>query len=504
MSKPSKRLRAYAELDRRAQRGQYKPVQQLAVKLLADYAEKPNDRLYNALILANTDCAHGSANEVARLLQDMEDTGVVPDSAILHAALRVLAVHPDYLLRSHVLAELRQRWHSLNSNGWHDVVLGLLRDRQLERALDTLEQMLREGVVPHPWLYDIVIYTLCAAEEFDEALRLLQFRIDSDNRPISPTLWAHALDCASRALHHPLTLFAFDARVRSSYLNPSSGVCINILNTAARQGDPYLATSVFQVLSRRSGTPIERHHYEALLETYVVSKDLRKAFTLLGTMEKAGIAPTEGSTRPLFTYLRHSRKYPPYAYKLLCSLRDDGHTILIQAVNVIIESYIHHQNFPAALELYKSMQTLSSSLRPNIATFNALFRGCALHKRKADSMFLAGEMVALEVSPNALTYDRLLLVCLTSDTVLDNAWRYFDEMKAVGWWPRGGTLARLAKEACLKRDPRVWDLVLDEERGRGIPKAKLDAWWMEHSGDDDDNAGGAEERAKAEASSSEA
>lgn len=472
--------RAFADLDRQARRGQYQQVQEIAGKLLGEYGERPNDRIYEALILANTDCGHGSASEVARLLQDMEEAGVEPDSAILHAALRVLAIHPDYLLRSHILSELRQRWLSLDRNGWHDLVVGLLRDRQIERALDTLEQMQKEGVTPSPWLYDTMIYTLCAAEEFDEALKLLEFCVESDDLPISPTLWSHALDSASRALHYPLTLFAFNARVLTSYLNPSSGVCIDVLSTAARQGDPRLATSVLHILSRRTGNPIQLHHYEALLETYITSKDLRTAFVLLATMKKAGFTPTERSTRPIFTYLRQSRQYPQKAHKLLLSLRDEGHSILIQAINVLIESYIFHQDLSAALELYKSMQTMSSKLKPDTATFNALLRGCALHKRKDIAMFLASEMVALKVSPDPLTYDRLLLVCLNSDEGLDNAWRYFEEMKTAGWWPRGGTLTRLAKEACAKGDPRVWNLVQDEQ-GRGLSKERLDSLWAELS-----------------------
>ena len=469
----------FAELHQQARKGQYKEVQEIAGKLLREYGEKPNHHMYEALILANIDCRNGSANEVARLLQDMGDEGIEPDTAILHAALQVLAIHPDYLLRSHILHELRQRWLPLTQNGWHDVVVGLLRDRQLERSLHALEKMQKEGVTPYPWLYDTMIYILCSAEEFDEALRLLEHCIESDDLSISPTLWSYALDSASRALHYPLTLFAFNARVKTSYLNPSSGVCTNILSTATRQGDTHLATSILHVLSRRTGSPVQRHHYEALLETYVASKDLRTAFTLLVTMEKAGFTPTEASTRPIFTYLRQPRESPEKAREILYSLRDEGVTILIQAVNVLIESYIYHQNLSAALELYKSMQTLSCELGPDTATFNALLRGCALYKRKDVAMFLASEMVALKITPDALTYDRLLLVCLTSDDGLGNAWRYLEEMKAAGWWPRGGTAIRFAKKACALGDPRVWDLVQDGQ-GRGISKERVDSLLTGH------------------------
>ena len=339
--------------------------------------------------------------------------------------------------------------------------------------------MQKDGGQIYPWLYDMMIYTLCWAEEFDEALRLLEYRLEFGEQMISPSLWSHVLDSASRALDYPLTLFTFNARVRTSYLNPSSGVCTNILSTAARHGDAHLATSIVRILSYRSGNPIQLHHYEALLETYISGKDLRTALSLLTTMKTAGYPPTEASTRPIFTHLRQSRHLPGKAQNILFSLRDEGRAIPIQAITVLIESHIHHQNLSAALELYKSMQRLSADLTPDTATFNVLLRGCARQKRKDTAMFLASEMVALKVSPDALTYDRLLLVCLQTEEGLDDAWRYFEEMKTAGWRPRGGTANSLARKACAMADVRVWNLV-DDEPGRGLPKERVELLVREH------------------------
>lgn len=85
-------------------------------------------------------------------------------------------------------------------------------------------------------------------------------------------------------------------------------------------------------------------------------------------------------------------------------------------------------------------------------------------------MFLAAEMVTLQVAPDALTYDRLILVCLNSlgadnedDEVEDeaflDAWRYFEEMRNLDLWPRQGTVVALSKRCCERGDERVWDLV---------------------------------------------
>ena len=353
------------------------------------------------------------------------------------------------------------------------MVAGLVRERQLELALDTLDQMQKEGTKVDSWLYDLIIYTFCSVEEFDSAVNLMQHRISSGELHISPSLWYYLLDTASRALHHRGTLFAYKARVESSYLNPSAGICINILSTAARHGDIYLATSTLRILGRRSGNPIQLHHYEALLETYLTAKDIRTSFTLLTIMAAAGNPPIEASTRPIFTYLSQSPSLVDTAVSILEELREQDRQIPIQAVNVIMEAYIVHRDLASALSVYKTLHKFGDSLNPNTATFNLLFRGCTQAARKDLAMFLASEMVALKVAPDGLTYDRLTLVCLNSENSIDDAWRYFEEMRGLGWWPRNGTAMALARRACARGDQRIWRLA-DTGEGRGIPKGKVE------------------------------
>lgn len=357
---------------------------------------------------------------------------------------------------------------------------GLIRDRQLEFALEKLEEMQSQGVKIHTWLYDMIIHTLCTIEEFDQVLRLMHYRLASGELLISGTLWYRILDTASRALHHEATTLAYNARVETSYLNPPSGILINVLSTAARHGDTRLATSVLHTLSHRSGNPVQLHHYEALIETYVAAHDMRTALILLTTMTSAGHPPTEASTRPIYQHLLAQRHRPARALATLKELSEENKIIPITAINVIIETYVAQNSFPRAMDLYKNMQTYTTIHRPNTGTFNILLRGCHRPGWKDTAMFLASEMVALKIPPDLLTYDRLILVCLNSGG-LDDAWRYFQEMRTMGWWPRAGTADFLAKRACWVGDGRVWELE-GEGKGNGVLRRKLDGFvenfWM--------------------------
>lgn len=119
----------------------------------------------------------------------------------LIVAPQVLAVHPDYVLSTQILQEMKDRWLFLTSEGWHNLVVGYLRDRQLELAMDKLEYMQREDIKIQPWLYDIFIHQLCEASELDEALKLLRYRVEHGHTDISAYTFHSLLDTFSSALH---------------------------------------------------------------------------------------------------------------------------------------------------------------------------------------------------------------------------------------------------------------------------------------------------------------
>lgn len=445
----------YNELQHVALQGDFVRTHVLVEALVKERGEEPSVQLYLALILANTSTQYGSPAEVGRLLDEMDNEGLVPDSAIYHAVLRVLAIHPDYIMRKDILEHLRQRWFTVTEDGWHNLIVGMIRDRQLEMALDTVEllQGEEEETKIKPWLYDMIVYTLCDVEEFDEALKIMRYRGSSGELLISGTLWSYLLDTASRALHYGATLYAWRKRVETSYFNPPSGVCINVLSTAARRGDFHLATDVFRILGNRAET-LQLFHYESLLETYLASSDLKTAFTLLSVMISSGVPPSESSTRPIYLHLRQNASSPASALSILRDLHESNRPICAPAVNVIIEAFVHHRDLDSAIETYKTLHELCPS-GATTSTFNALFRGCAKAVRKDLAMFFVSEMVALKVAPNALTYDRLVLVCLNADEEeaeeektgqgFADAWRYFEEMRRMSWWPRAGTMMALAK-----------------------------------------------------------
>jgi hypothetical protein len=69
--------------------GAYKSITDLVDYLITSRKEKPSLPLYDALIRANADASHGSADAVANLLREVKDENIVPDSNLYHSALQV-------------------------------------------------------------------------------------------------------------------------------------------------------------------------------------------------------------------------------------------------------------------------------------------------------------------------------------------------------------------------------------------------------------------------------
>jgi hypothetical protein len=166
---------------------------------------------------------------------------------------------------------MAKRWISLTPSMEHFVIAGYIREGQLELALQNIERMHKQKTPVGQWLYGLMIYSLCEVEDFEAVLRLLYYA--EDERIEVPTYTLHhVLDKASECLHLDLTKRIWHDMVEPTYINPSTGICYNVLLAAARSGDRALADSVSKVLSHRQSKPSDLE-YDLLEETYVKAGD---------------------------------------------------------------------------------------------------------------------------------------------------------------------------------------------------------------------------------------
>jgi pentatricopeptide repeat protein len=399
-------------------------------------------------------------------------------------ALEALAVHPDYLLRAEILEYMKEKWFTLSDRGHNLVVAGLLRDRLFEQALEMLEEMCAKKVRVQEWVFSEAMWTLLAYGEVEEAFYVLGLKETAlspagaaPGAKLSNALWGAMLDAAAKQQLHDAARMVWTRQVQPGYLRPPTGTCLSVLSLAARHGDVQLATDVFRLLTDRE-TVFTTHHYELLIATYLKANALSDALSVILIMTDANLKVDTGTCIPLYSYLRNTPPspssdqpidMPTHAFILLQDLAAQNRKVPIAAVNTCISAAVSLSLLPTAIEIYKALHSVCSS-GPNTETFNLLFRGCSASARKDLAMYLASEMISLNLQPDRITYDRLILVCLQSADV-DDAMGYFEEMRATGMRPRRGTYEELVHQLADKSDARCVALLKDyKESGEMVSK----------------------------------
>lgn len=93
-SNPARMSRLYDELLKYAAAGRTQDVSTMVTRLVTENREKPNLKLYNALVLVNTSMSDGSAAAVAAILKEMDGELITPDTNVYHNALKVISIPP--------------------------------------------------------------------------------------------------------------------------------------------------------------------------------------------------------------------------------------------------------------------------------------------------------------------------------------------------------------------------------------------------------------------------
>ncbi|KAL3474396.1 hypothetical protein BJX99DRAFT_178250 [Aspergillus californicus] len=421
---------------------------QILRALIRDRGIQPEARHYKWLFQCFSNAERGSPILIRRLLSEMEENGILADSATLHAVLQAIAVHPDYMLRQDVLRVLRDLWLPLSPDGWHYVVAGLIREHQFELALDHMAHMERKYIQIRDWLHSLLIYYLCEFHEYDQIIELMQSRVNQGYK-MTQELWMHVLEAASTSQHLDATRFIWQSEVELGSLHPERRLCTLVLETAAHRGDAKLATSVMRFLSQNDMPP-QPNDYEVLSRAYARSGDLYTAFRVLCELRKLGHAlspsATEGILRRCFNLKTHSRE----VRFILEKLASENYAIPLACARVFFDlcakAASRHDPFEvdAGIAFYRRLHCLCPDPL-DATTFNSLVHMCRVAKNTEAAMFIAKEMAAANVLPDATTFEHLILMCLECDN-FDSSYRYFVDMQE-----RGFHLSEEARVAICQR-----------------------------------------------------
>jgi len=135
---------------------------------------KPDEIMYNSLL---DGCAQNSlVDEGLRLLEEMQSKGVCPSNFTLSVLVKMLSRARKPIDQSfNLVSEMSQKYRfKPNVHVYTNLIQACISNRQLPRAIETLEAMVKDQVQPDSRTYTIIVRACISQNKLDQAAALLR------------------------------------------------------------------------------------------------------------------------------------------------------------------------------------------------------------------------------------------------------------------------------------------------------------------------------------------
>lgn len=142
---------------------------------------------------------------------------------------------------------MAHRWIPRTLEARHDIIAGLIREGELEKAEDEIARLQKQGFFIQSWLNVLLVHALCDKKDFEAILRVA-YRVYDDKGDLPRPTWAYLLQQASENGDYHLMEWLWQQHVEPMYIEPDKQTCINALRLSSQEGKHKLAESIYGVL----------------------------------------------------------------------------------------------------------------------------------------------------------------------------------------------------------------------------------------------------------------
>ncbi|KAJ9125186.1 hypothetical protein QFC22_000140 [Naganishia vaughanmartiniae] len=369
-------------------------------------------------------------------------------------------------------------YRSITNTTYDFLLRHALDSRRFETVLVLITEMRMRGLSPSAGRWAQVIELCCENGAGRVALDLANRWSKAEGEDKVPLgTWVDILRVSAEAHFTQGIETAWERLSNNPSFIPDEGLCILILNSAARHGNPQLATSVLAKFSEL-GLEAREYHYAPVLEAFCSTGDLPEALQVLEAMRThGGVQPTLATAQPLIDSIvqRQDIRWVDAGFDALEALHARGQRIDVAAFNAVIKAAEEYGDLKRAVVIYR--QAASFGVKPDVETFNTLLSACAKAGAKEQGELVLADMEATlgPALKDADTYQHLIDLYLRHHE-FEPAFNYLEEMKEARHRPPLAVYENLVKACWDKSDERFRDVIDEMRLGGYKPSETLVAY----------------------------
>ncbi|CEP15763.1 hypothetical protein [Parasitella parasitica] len=411
---------------------------------------KLNSESYEHILSAYS--KRNDSSKAYSLLKQMEGEGVKPSREYCQKALQLAAKAGDSTVQAKVLNTMEQYGYYKTIKTYHYMLLCMRQNLELERALETLEQMKEKNMVPGLLSYLSVIDMALHLHEPAVASELLEQAEKLDSfREEDKTLYMRLLRCAAVEGHYALVVSYWKKAVTDCQCSPDEGLCLYILDIAGKHKDPVLAGDVIRTIGDL-GFNFRECHFAPLIDAFASTGDIASTFNVFSSMRKAGITPNKKLALPVAYKIGRDVNAIYKAQETLEDMSSRGEPVDVAVFNLVIHAFAFNRKCDEAISLYGQAKRLG--VTPNSETLDATLDACIHCKDTELGASIYQEFVSKGIKPSATSLSKMVtLMCTNED--YEDAFTYLRRMKKLKMTPLRGCYFKLVKTLSRANDPRL-------------------------------------------------
>ncbi|KAF7298237.1 Methyltransf-25 domain-containing protein [Mycena chlorophos] len=399
-----------------ADRAQFPKCFAIAAEMKKD-GVTPSKATYNTLLRSLAHGGHASAT--LAVLDDMLAMKIDPDVNSLNFIVEAHRTQLSPLLHV-VLRRMKELDVVPNATTYTHLIQRFAAEGNLEECLRYYSEMKKTGIVSQLAAIEAII-VLAARHNLPKLAIDLAVAYEQSTRPIQQSVWLVCLQSSAAQLYAEGVSKSWPIVIKDQGILPDEGLCLLVLQTAARHGLSDLAAHVIRVLTLLE-VPLEEHHFAPLFEAFLANQRYLDAFETLALMREHDIIPTLQTVYPVATLATSQPQILDDIWVALknkmTSIDSIGHAALLQAA-------LATQPLSRVFADHASLSELG--VQPTVDTFIVLLDGCIQAKSRVYGELAFSQAKGAGFTSNGQLFGRMVLLHLADD-MLDEAFRYLEQL----------------------------------------------------------------------------